>query len=84
MSQTAMRVVKTVSIDVAKLGQQIRAAREADGRPLVKICAEVGMTPANWYRIEAEKQMLPLETLRKIEEVLGVDFGIRFDFAGAA
>jgi len=74
-----MRVVKTISVDVPDLGQQIRAAREADGRPLVKICAEVGMTPANWYRIEAEKQTLLLETLKRIEEVLGVDFGVKLE-----
>jgi len=79
MVQTPMRVVKTVSMDVPNLGAQIRAAREADRRPLVKICAEVGMTAANWYRIEAEKQMLPLDTLQKIEQVLGVDFGVSFD-----
>ena len=32
----------------------------------------------NWYRIEDEKQTLPLETLRSIEKVLGVDFGVKF------
>lgn len=78
MVQVPMRVVKTVAMDVPNLGAQIRAAREADRRPLVQICAEVGMTAANWYRIEAEKQMLPLDTLQKIEEVLGVDFGVNF------
>lgn len=84
MPQMPMRVVKTIAVDVPNLGQKIRQAREADSRPLVKICAEVGMTPANWYRIEAEKQMLPLETLIKIEEVLGVSFGIKFETGAAA
>ncbi|ABW32246.1 conserved hypothetical protein (plasmid) [Acaryochloris marina MBIC11017] len=37
------------------------------------------MSATNWYRIESEKQLLPEETLRKIESVLGVDFGIKFD-----
>jgi len=84
MPQVPMRVIKTISVDVPNLGQKIRQAREADSRSLVKICAEVGMTPTNWYRIEAEKQMLPLETLRKIEEVLGVSFGINFEVGSAA
>ncbi len=79
MAEGTMRVVKTISVDVPDLGQQIRAAREADRRSLVKICAEVGMTPANWYRIEAEKQTLPVETLKRIEEVLGVDFGVNLE-----
>lgn len=79
----AMRVFKTISIDVPDLGRQIRAAREADSRSLVKICEEVGMTPANWYRIEAEKQTLPIETLRRIEEVLDVDFGVKLEEVAA-
>ena len=38
------------------------------------------MTPMNWYKIEAEETKgLPIETLRKIEELLGVDFGVKFD-----
>jgi hypothetical protein len=37
------------------------------------------MPSMNWYRIEAEEQTLPEETLQKIEEVLGVDFGVVFD-----
>lgn len=39
------------------------------------------MTRTNWYRIEAENQTLPVDTLRKIEQVLGVDFGVEFSEA---
>ena len=79
MKQAPMKVIKTIEVEAPNLGQRIREAREADRRPLVKICAEAGMTTANWYRIEAEKQILPAETLERIEQVLEVDFGIRFE-----
>jgi hypothetical protein len=37
------------------------------------------MTTMNWYRIEAEEtKALPIETLRRIEDVLGMDFGVQF------
>ena len=40
------------------------------------------MTSVNWYRIENEQQSIPIETLRKIEKFLGVDFCV--DFLGMA
>lgn len=74
-----MKVRRTSDIDVPGLGSQIKAARESDGRPLTQICQLAGMTTANWYKIEAEEtKVLPVETLRKIEDVLGVDFGVIF------
>jgi transcriptional regulator with XRE-family HTH domain len=77
MIASPMKVQKVTEIDVPGLGQQIKQARESDGRKLTRICAEVGMTTANWYKIEGEDtKALPLETLRRIEEVLGVNFGV--------
>ncbi|MBD2471709.1 helix-turn-helix transcriptional regulator [Nostoc sp. FACHB-145] len=58
---------------------KITGVREADSRLLKAICKAVGMSQMNWYRIEEEKQSLPLETLHKIEEVLGVDFGVELE-----
>ncbi|BDA74346.1 hypothetical protein CAL7716_085120 [Calothrix sp. PCC 7716] len=78
MAYSLMKVTKTVSIEAPGLGAKIKAAREADPRSLKAICEIAGMSQMNWYRIEDEKQTLPVETLRKIEEVLGVDFGISF------
>jgi transcriptional regulator with XRE-family HTH domain len=79
MSSSQMKVTKTTTLDVPGLGARIKAAREADTRSLTSICQRVGMTTMNWYRIEAEQQSLPIETLRKIEQVLNVDFGVSFD-----
>jgi predicted transcriptional regulator len=74
-----MKVYKEVSIDVLELGKRIKEAREADSRPLTTICDLIDMSRKNWYDIESESQSLPLETLRKIENVLGVDFGVSLD-----
>lgn len=75
-----MKVRKVIDIEVANLGDRIRQAREADRRSLAEICRQIPMTTMNWYRIETEEtKALPVETLRRMEEVLGVDFGVKFD-----
>ena len=74
-----MKVRKILETSAPGLGQKIKSARENDKRSLLQICQEVGMTPTNWYKIEAEEtKYLPLETLVAIEEVLKVDFGVTF------
>lgn len=77
MVSSAMKVTKTITIEVPGLGAKIKEARVDDERSLKAICEAVGMSQMNWYRIEDEKQSLPLETLRKIEKVLEVDFGVK-------
>ena len=79
MNPSQMKVTKTLTLDAPQLGQRIKAAREADSRSLTSICKLVGMTTMNWYRIESEQQSLPIETLEKIEQVLGVEFGVSFE-----
>ncbi|MHC5779716.1 MAG: helix-turn-helix domain-containing protein [Nostoc sp.] len=75
-----MKVKKVIEIEVPGLGKKIKGVREANERSLTDLCAAAGMTTANWYRIESEDtKSLPIETLRKIEEVLGVEFGVTFD-----
>ena len=74
-----MEVVSSKVLIVKGLGQKIKLAREADPRPLTTICKIMNMSSNNWYRIEKESQSLPLETLRKIENVLGVSFGVSLD-----
>ncbi|MGI8503249.1 MAG: helix-turn-helix domain-containing protein [Hassallia sp.] len=75
-----MKVKKVIEVEVPGLGDRIRKAREADSRSLAEICRQIPMTTMNWYRIEAEEtKALPIETLRRIEEVLGVDFEVKLD-----
>ena len=71
-----MEVFKVIAVQVPGLGDRIKDAREKDKRSLAALCREAGMSRESWYNIESEKQKLPIETLRKIEQVLNVDFGI--------
>jgi hypothetical protein len=67
-------------IDAPGLVLRIKDARVSDPRSLLAICREVAMTPQNWYKIEDEvTKALPIETLRRIESVLSVDFGINME-----
>lgn len=63
-------------VEISGLGGRIKAAREASSMPLVKICKASGIARAHWYRIEKEEYGLPIQKLRQIEAVLGVDFGV--------
>lgn len=74
------RIVKQ-EIDAPGLGQKIREAREADGRSLAQLARVTGISRNYWYQLEAESVMggISEETLRKIEAVLAVDFGVKFD-----
>ncbi len=77
-----VEVVKTLKIDVPELGAKIEQARRAkvqSGVSMTSIAAAAGMSVQNWYRIEKERQSLPIETLRLIESALGVTFGVDFD-----
>ena len=79
MIQTLMKVRKTIDIEVPNLGEKIKAARERDSRSLSEICRQMEMSNMNWYKIESEEtKALPIETLRRIEEVLGVGVWQRF------
>jgi hypothetical protein len=35
------------------------------------------MSVQNWYRIESESQMVPIDTLERIENALGIDLGTK-------
>lgn len=78
VQKVLMKVVRKTVLEVSGLGQRIKQAREADSRSLKALAESAGMTSMNWYRIEAEEQELPEETLRKVEQALGVDLGVSF------
>ncbi len=80
MAKTVMKVRKVIDVEVPGLGERIKEARETDRRSLAEICRQMPMSVMNWYKIEAEEtKALPIQTLRRIEEVLGVDFGVSID-----
>ncbi|OKH52851.1 transcriptional regulator [Calothrix sp. HK-06] len=75
-----MKVRKVVDLDIPGLGKKIKEARLSDRRSLAEICRQIPMSAMNWYKIEAEDtKALPIETLRRIEEVLNVDLKVSLD-----
>jgi transcriptional regulator with XRE-family HTH domain len=74
------RIIK-LEVDVPGLGAHIKQAREADGRPVTQLARAVGISRNYWYQVESESVMggIAEDTLRKIEQVLGVDFGVDFN-----
>lgn len=77
MVESLMKVRWVKEKEFPGLGEKIRSARESDKRSLAEICRQVGMTTMNWYKIESEEtKALPIETLRRIEEVLGISLGV--------
>lgn len=65
----------TLSVDVPNLGPRIKTAVEASGKSPTAIAALAEMSVANLYRIMAEEtKSIPRETLKRLSEVLAVDF----------
>jgi transcriptional regulator with XRE-family HTH domain len=76
---TNVQIERVTRIDVPGIGMRIKNARERDPRSVEELAKAANMTRSNWYRIEREdNDVLPELTLRKIEEVLSVDFGVSF------
>ena len=72
-----MIIRETVDFEVPNLQYSIRYARGNSQRTLEELCREAGMSVSNWYKIEnCEVKALPRETLRRMEEALGADFGV--------
>jgi transcriptional regulator with XRE-family HTH domain len=73
------RIVKQ-EVDAPGLGAQIREAREADDRSVAALSKAAGISRNYWYQLEAEAVLggVAEDTLRAIEQVLGVDFGVKF------
>jgi transcriptional regulator with XRE-family HTH domain len=65
----------TLSVDVPHLGDRIKAAVEASGKTPTTVASLAEMSVANLYRITSEEtKSVPRETLRRLSDVLGVDF----------
>jgi len=79
MAVRVRRIIKQ-EIDIPGLGEQIKQARETDERSVTTLAKLVGISRNYWYQLEAEAVLggVAEDTLRKIEEVLGVDFGVTF------
>ena len=78
MTAAVLKVRISKEIEVEGLGAKIQKLRKSDPRPVDELAKAAGISRGYWYDIEGEniRQSLPLETLRKIEEVLDADFGV--------
>ncbi|QFS52325.1 helix-turn-helix domain-containing protein [Nostoc sphaeroides] len=76
-----MKIRRYTDIEILGLGGKIRQARKADGRSVEVLAGEAEISRSYWHDIEAERirDALPEDTLRKIERVLGIDLGVKFD-----
>lgn len=82
MTVKVRRIIKQ-EVEVPGLGAAIKHARESSGRSLTALAKAAGISRNYWYQLESEAVMggIAEDTLRKVEEVLGVDFGVSFDEA---
>lgn len=78
MARSKILMKVGLEIDVPELGQRIRDTRHKTGRTITQLAAEADISVANWYAIEQERvKVLPITTLRRIEQVLNFDFGVK-------
>lgn len=79
-----MKIVKIrryVDVEANGIGAKIKQARKASGRSVEVLAGEAGISRAYWHDVEAERirDALPEDTLRRIEQALDIDFGVKFD-----
>lgn len=80
MNSTLMRISKELSVEVEGLGDRIKDARIASRRKTTELAYLAGISASYWYSVEnGSVRNLPYETLRNIEQALGVDFGVNFN-----
>jgi len=74
------RIIKQ-EVDIPGLGYQIKKAREDDVRSLTELAKTVGISRNYWYQLEGESVLggVAEDTIKKIEEVLNANFGIKFN-----
>ena len=67
-----MQIIRESRENVEGLGQRIRSARLASCRPVRALAKDIGISHSFWLNCEKERKSIRLETLRKMEQVLGV------------
>ena len=73
------RITKT--IDIANLPEKIQQVQAESGLSVSEVCRRIGISRTYWYKLVNDDvpEGLAEPTLRKIEETLGVKFGVNFD-----
>ena len=73
-----MKIRITRDVEIPGLGAKIKAARDADQRPVGELARLAGISRGYWYDLEAEKfrAAVPLATIQAVADVLGIELGI--------
>jgi transcriptional regulator with XRE-family HTH domain len=80
MSSVKVRQIRKREIDVPDLGDRIRAAREASKKSVTEIVRAINVSRTYWYNLENSKEDgISEDKLREIENLLNVDFGVKFN-----
>lgn len=75
-----MEVIKEVSVEAPDLPQQLKAARLKDGRRVQLLATLSEISTGYWYKLEnGESQKVSKDIVDRIQQVLGIDFGVKFD-----
>lgn len=73
------RIIKT-EIEAPDLGQKIKLAQVQSGKSIEQVIREVGISRTYWNNLVKEKtDGIAYDLLQKLEQALGVDFGVEFD-----
>ena len=69
-----MKINVSLDLEVEGFGKKLENARRKDSRSVEILAHEAGISRGYWYDLEKEKirRSVPLETVRKIEQVLNV------------
>jgi hypothetical protein len=75
-----MRVIRRQELNVPGLVEKIQAAMDASDQAITTICGKAGFSYQYWRSIaRAKNPSISEDKVRKLEEVLGVDFGVTFE-----
>lgn len=73
-----MKVIRTIAVESSDLGDKVKKARA--GRKVTDLAYRANISPAYWYKIEAnEPESVSEETLRNIEKALNINLNITFE-----
>lgn len=80
MPMRVRRIIRE-EIEIPGLGDAIKSARLADPRSVTELARLVNISRNYWYQLETESSPggVAEGTLRKIERILKVDFGVKFE-----
>lgn len=71
----------TQTINAPDLAEKVQQAQIASGLSVSEVCRRIGISRTYWYKLINDEisEGLAEPTLRKIEQVLGINLGVNFD-----